>query len=116
MLRAVLQDVEQGLPVGKAEHVIEVLLRVFGVASRVRSSENGNRPPCAEEVTEGISGVGGFGEGADEQQVESIRQLFEQIFKAGIADQGDVVPQLPAPNANHLRHDAGQVGIHDASV
>ena len=60
--------------------------------------------------------MSGLGERADEDQIDVGRQLLQQIFKAGIADEGDVMSLLSAPDADHLRHDAGEIGIHDASV
>jgi len=82
----------------------------------MRSPEYSNRPLRAEEAAQRVCRVGRLGEGADEEHIESTWQLIEQVLKTDIANERDVVPQLSAPNPDYLRHDAGKIGIHDASV
>ena len=60
--------------------------------------------------------MGCLGKGTHKKKIEGIWQLLEQVFETGIANECDVVPQLSAPNADCLRHDAGKIGIHDASI
>ncbi len=68
----------------------------------------------AEEVAQGVRGVSGFGEGADKNQIHVVRQRLRQVFQAGVADEGNVMSAPFTPNPDHLRHDAGKIGIHDA--
>ena len=39
----------------------------------------------------------GFGEGADEDHVDLVRQLRQQIFKAGVTNEGNRMSLLLAP-------------------
>src|SRR3972149_5980327 len=55
-------------------------------------------------------------ERTDEDEVDVVRQLLQQIFKASIAKEGNVMSLFSAPGTDHLRHDAGKIGIHDASI
>src|SRR5436305_9517703 len=105
MLRAVLQDAGQRFPVREAQDVVEILKSVFRVTPGMRTSENGNRAPRPQKAAQRICRMGRLGEGADEEQIELSRQLLEHIFKAGIANEGDVMSLLSTPNADHLRHD-----------
>src|SRR5579863_1747080 len=102
MLRAVLQDIQQRSPVGKTKHVVKVILGIFGIASGMRPAEHGNRPLRAAETAQGVCRVGRFGEGADEDYIQSTWQLIEQVLKTGIANERDVVTQLSAPNPDYL--------------
>ena len=43
--------------------------------------------PFDGRVAQGIRRMRGFGERADEDQVDVVRQLRQQIFKAGITDE-----------------------------
>jgi hypothetical protein len=58
----------------------------------------------------------GFGERADEDDVYVIRQLRQEIFKASVTNEGNVMSLLFAPDANDLGHDTGEAGIHYARV
>jgi hypothetical protein len=51
--------------------------------------------------------VRGFGEHADEDHVDVIRQLREQIFKAGVTNEGNLMSLLFAPDPNDPGHDTG---------
>ena len=73
-------------------------------------------PLGAKEIAQGVRRVRGFGERADEDHVDVSRQLRQQIFKAGVTNEGDLMSLLPAPDPDHLGHDAGEAGIHDAGV
>jgi len=46
--------------------------------------------------------------------VKVVGQLLLDVFRAGVADEGDVMAKLAAPGAVDLRHDAGHVGVHEA--
>ena len=82
----------------------------------MRPTNRGDGSTRAEQVTQGVRGMGRLGEGADEDHIDLGRQLLQQIFKAGIADEGNVMPFLLAPYADYLRHDAGKIRTHDASI
>jgi hypothetical protein len=77
MLRAIPQDVAEGLPVRKAQDVVEVAGGVFRVAPGVRPSDCGYGSFRAEEGAQGIGCVGRLGEGADEDQVDPVRQFLQ---------------------------------------
>ena len=74
--------------VGEAEHVVEVLLGVLGIAARVGSAEHRDGAALAEEVAQRVGELRGLGEGADEEDVEVRRQLRQQVFAARVADVG----------------------------
>jgi len=114
--RHVPEDVPDHLLVREPEHVIEVLLSVLGVAAGVRSPQGGESACLAEAIAEGIGELCGLGEGTDEDQINLVGQEGPDILEAGIADERDLVPFLLAPDRDHLRHDAGQVGMHDPRV
>ena len=82
----------------------------------MRAAQHGDRAARAEQVAQRIGQQGGFGERPDEYQIDVGRQLADEVLEARVADEGDVVPLRLAPYANHLRHDARQVGVHDARV
>src|SRR5207248_9031183 len=113
---AILQDLTHHGPIGEAQDVVEVPAGVFRITARVRASEHGDRAARAEQVAERVGQQGGFGEGPDEHQVDVGRQLADEVLEAGIADEGYVVPFRLTPHADHLRHDAREVGVHDARV
>jgi hypothetical protein len=54
----------------------------------------------------------GFGECADEYDVDVFGQLRQQIFESSVANEGDLVALLLAPDTNDLGHDASQAGVH----
>jgi hypothetical protein len=56
--------------------------------------------------------VRGFGERADEYHVDIVRQLRQQIFKAGVTNEGNLMSLLLAPDPNYLGHDTGEAGVH----
>ena len=76
--------------------------------------QHGDRSLVAAKVAQRVRGLGGFGEGTDEDEIEIVRQRCEQVFRAGVADVGDFMARLLAPDADHLRHKTGQVGAHEA--
>ena len=113
---AVGEDVAEDRPVGEPEDVVEVARRVFREAAGVGAAEGGHRAPGTEEAAQGVGGLRGLGEGADEDEVRVGRQLRDEVLEARVADVGDVVPFGLAPGGNDLRHDARQVRVHDPGV
>jgi len=66
-------------------------------------------------MTQGIGQLRGLGKRTDEQQIDLVRLDAAQILCAGGADVTDVLPRCClTPGAHDLRHDAGQVGVHEA--
>src|ERR1700757_545431 len=47
------------------------------------------------------------------QEVHIVGHCLDKIFRTGIAHEGDVMAGLFAPHGDDLRHDAGEVGMHD---
>jgi len=45
-----------------------------------------------------------------------LRQFARQVLEAGVADEIYPVAQLFAPGRDDLRHDAGEIAVHDACV
>src|SRR2546430_133585 len=84
--------------------------------TRGRARRHGHRAAGAEQIAEGIGEQGGFGERPDEYEVDVGRELADEVLEAGIADEGDLVSLVLAPHADDLRHDAREVGVHDARV
>src|SRR3712207_4785220 len=82
----------------------------------MRSAEHCDRAALAEEVAERVGQLRRLGKGADENHVEIGGKLLEEIFHPGVADKLNVVTFLLAPDTNHLRHDARQVGVHHPAV
>ena len=72
--------------------------------------------PPTEEIAQGIRRVRGFGERADEYHVDIVWQLGQQIFKAGVTNEGNLMSLLLAPDPNYLGHDTGEAGVHYACV
>jgi hypothetical protein len=100
----------------EAQHIVEVTRGVFGVTAGVRPADRGDSPSRPEEITQGVRRVRGFGERADEDHIDVIRQLRQQIFEAGVTNEGNVMSPLSAPDSNDLRHDTGEAGVHYACV
>ena len=113
VLRAVPQDVTERTLIREAQHIVEITRGVFGVTAGVRPPDHGDRPSPTKEITQGVRRVRGFGERADEDHVDVIRQLRQQIFKAGVTNEGNLMSLLFAPDPNHLGHDTGEAGVHD---
>ncbi len=67
-------------PVGEAEDVVEVLLRVLGIAAGVRPAEHGDGPASAEKIAQRVGELGRLGECADEQHIEIGGELVEKIL------------------------------------
>ena len=111
-----MQHVEKRLSIREAQHVVEVLKGVFRVAAGMWPPDSSDGPLPTEKVAEGVRRMSGLSERSDEDQIDVVRQLLQQIFKTGIADEGNVMSRLSAPDADYLRHDARKIGIHDASV
>jgi hypothetical protein len=114
--RSVGRSTGHDVPVGEAQDVIEVLAGVLGIAPGVGPAEYGHGALLPEQIAQRVGELGRLREGTDEQHVQVGRQLLEQILQACIADKGHIVTLLLAPHADHLRHDAGQIGIHEAPV
>jgi hypothetical protein len=113
MAGAVREDVADYRPVGEPQDVVEVPQGVLGVAAGVGAAERGDGPAGAAEVAQGVGRLRGLGEGADEHHVGVGGHRPQQVLAAGVADEGDVVPVLPAPGGDRLGHDAGQVRRRD---
>jgi hypothetical protein len=60
--------------------------------------------------------VRGFGERADEEYVDVIRQFRQQIFETGVTNERNLMSLLFAPDPNYLGHDTGEAGVHYAGV
>jgi hypothetical protein len=113
VLRAILQHVADQVAIGEAEDVVKVEASVVRVTAGMRAAEDGDGAAAAQEIAQGIGGLGSFRECADEHQVSIVRQFLEQVLEAGVADECDIMAFLPTPHADHLRHDAGHVSAHD---
>src|SRR5262249_6642548 len=116
MRAAFPQKVLEGVPVGKAQDVIEIPQCIFRVTTGMRSSNRGDGPSRTQQVAQGVSGMSRLSERTDEDQIDMGRQFRQQIFKPCVADERNVMPLLPAPYTNYLWHDAGKIGIHHASI
>ena len=116
MRLAFLQDFLDDRPVGEAQDVVEVLLRVLGIAAGVRSAEHRDGSASAEKIAERVGELGRLGECADEQHIEIVGELGEKILPARVAEIADIVTRLLAPHAEDLRHDTGEAGVHQPAV
>jgi len=114
--RAVQQHLTDHGLVGEAEDVIEVLPGVFRVAARVGTAESGDGSLRPEQVGERVGEEGRLRKCADEDEIDLVRQLVDQVLETGVADKGDLVPFGFAPRPDDLRHDAGEIRVHDARV
>ena len=85
-------------------------------AMNVWSSEDRHGTTRAKQVAQRVGELCGLGEGANEDDVHVLRQLVDQVFEARVANEADVVPVLFTPDTQYLRHDARQIGVHDAGV
>ena len=102
------------LPVRESEHVVEVLLCVLWVATRVRPAEHRHRTPRPKQRAQGVNQLRSFGERTYKDKVDFLRQLLYQILKTCVAHQRDVVSLLLTPHCYDLGHDRGEIGIHHA--
>ena len=116
VLREVLQDVKDRTPIREAQHIVEITRGIFRVTAGVRPPDHGDCPSRAEQITQGVRRVRGFGERADENDVDILRQLRQQIFKSGVTNEGNFMPFLFAPDPDNLGHDTGEAGVHYACV
>src|SRR6266403_1289703 len=90
--------------------------RLASIGTIVRTAQNGHRSEGAESVAQRIRQQRGFGERADEDQIDLARQLLREVFQPGVAEEADLVTLGLAPGRDHLRHDARHVGVHRAGV
>ena len=111
---AIVQNVSDHLPVREAEDIVEIAQGVVRIRAGVGSSEGGDGSSAAKKVTQGVGGLRGLGVRTNENQINVVRQFLQQVFETGVADKGNGVAFLAAPDADHLRHDAGEIGVHDA--
>src|SRR5262249_49233379 len=81
MRAAFPQNVVEGVPVGKAQDVIEMPQSIFRVATGMRSPKRRDGSLRPEQVTQGVGGMSRLGERADEDQVDLGRQFRQQILK-----------------------------------
>src|SRR5262249_18031298 len=72
--------------VGESEYVIEVALRVLGVAARMWAAERGDGAALPEQVADGVRQVSGLGEGADKQDVQVGGQILQQLLDPGVTN------------------------------
>ena len=114
--RAILQHLADHGLVGKAEDIIEVAPGVLRVAAGVRTAQDGDGSLRSEQVGERVSEEGGLSKRADEDEVDLVRQIVDQVLETRVADEGDLVPFRFAPHRDDLRHDAGEIRVHDARV
>src|ERR1019366_6036645 len=63
-------------------------------------------------IAQCVRRVRGFGERANEYHVDVFGQLRQQIFKARVTNEGNLVALLLAPDPNDLGHNARQAGVH----
>ncbi len=116
MPRAVPKEVfDQGL-VREAENVVEILARVFRITAGVRPAQGRHGALRSEEVAQRVGEERRFREGADEDDVDAVRQLVLQVLEARVADVRDLVPARFAPDPDDLRHDAREIRVHHAGV
>ena len=108
-----MQDLADRRLVGESQNVVEVLCRILGIAPGVRAADRGDSAFRSEQVAQRVCKLRGLGERADEDEVNVLRQLFDQILKTGIGHERDVVSLLFAPDCNDLRHYGGEISIHD---
>src|SRR5262249_39694598 len=113
VLRAIVQNVSAHLPALEDAEAVAIAPSAGPITAGGGPSEGGDGPPAATKITQGVGGLRGLSERTDENQIDVVRQFFQQILEAGVADEADVVAFLAAPDADHLRHDAGEIGIHD---
>ena len=116
MLRAILQDVTDRTFIRESRDIVEVTRGVFPGNSGREGLRSRDRSSGAEEITPGVGGVRGLSERADEDEIDVVRQLRKEILKAGVANEGNLMSRLAAPDANHLGHDTGQIRVHDARI
>ena len=43
-----------------------------------------------------------------------MSKIVDEVLKAGIADESDLVSFLFAPHRDDLRHNGGEIGVHDS--
>ena len=74
------------------------------------------RPALPEHVADRVGELSRLGERAHEDQVYVVRQFRRQVLESRVADQLDVMPFLLAPDGEDLRHDAGEIRVHEPAV
>src|ERR1019366_5427782 len=116
VLRAIPQHVTERVLIRDTQYIVEVARGVFRVTAGVRPPDDGDRPSLTEAITQGVRRVRGFGERANEHHVDVVWQLRQQIFKARVTNEGNLVALLLAPDPNNLGHNARQAGVHYACV
>jgi hypothetical protein len=113
---AVAQHVGYDAPVGEAQDVVEILAGVFGITAGVWPAEHRDGALLPEQVAQRIGELGRLGKGPNEQHVQIGRKLLQEILETRIAHEGHLVTLLLAPDADDLRHDARQIGVHQATI
>ena len=78
------------------------------------AAEHSHGPTRSKKFTQSVGCLGSLREGANEHYIHILRQLIEEVFKTGIADECDMMTLFFAPHPDDLRHNAGKVGIHNA--
>jgi hypothetical protein len=113
VLRAVAQHLADHRSVGEAEYVVEVALRILGIAPCMRPAEHRDGAFGAEHVAQGVGELCRLCERPDEHQVDVVGQLVQQVLVPGVTHEGDFMTLFLAPHAEHLGHDACQIPVHD---
>ncbi len=80
------------------------------------ASEDGDGAPGSQRGAQGIGEQGRFGERADEDEIDRVRQFLEKILETRVAGEADLVTLGLAPDGDGLRHDAGEIRVHDPRV
>jgi hypothetical protein len=116
MLGGFPAHLRDGIPVGEAEHVVEVLLGVLWITAGVRSTQHRHRAAFPKEVAQGVGQLGRLAECPDEDQVEIGGKLLQQILDPGVADEVYVMSFLLTPHCDDLRHDACEIRVHHPAI
>src|SRR3981189_1330945 len=72
-------------------------------------------PLLPEIIAQRIGQQGGLRKRTDKDDVHSGGEFLTEIFPSGIADHGHFVTFAFAPSGHYLRHNAGEIGVHDLS-
>src|ERR1700722_17967340 len=79
----------------------------------MRAAQYGYDTAFPKIIAERIRQQRGLGEGTDKHQVKSAREFLFQVLAASITNELYIMAFLFTPGGDHLRHDAGQICVHD---
>ncbi len=116
MRRAVRQHVRDHRLVGQAEDIVEIERGVFRIAAGVRPAEDRDRAVAAKQRADRIGELAGKRERADNEHIGIVEQLAAELLHAGVAHEPHVMAELLAPHTDDLRHDGGEIRVHDARI